>query len=166
MPLMRVRAAELAAFMVSMLLVVQPVSPAASADRSAANSAARSHEGPYAAIGNMLSDDKAKSRFFGLLKKMKNVNKDVAEPLRNSTRRALNSEVQKLLGDATYQKFRKARMANTAKAKGSGTGSSSIVTLGAAPMTGGAASHGAASAGKAKGKGKGKPKGKGAPGPA
>ena len=56
------RSAELSTVMVSMLLAVQPAASAESA-------AARPHEGPYAAIGNMLSDDKAKSRFFGLLKK-------------------------------------------------------------------------------------------------
>ena len=42
----------------------------------------------------------------------------IPEAQRNATRRALNSEMQKLLGDSMYQKYRQVRVANTAKGKG------------------------------------------------
>lgn len=45
------------------------------------------------------------------------------EAQRNATRRALNSDMQKLLGDETYQKYRKVRV-ETAKVKGKLAGTS------------------------------------------
>jgi len=77
-------------------------------------------EGPYTEVGNKLAPS-AKSKFFQLLKRMREVkNSDVPELQKNTTRRAMNGEMQKLLGDEMYQQYRKIRVANTAKAKSSG----------------------------------------------
>lgn len=43
-----------------------------------------------------------------------------AEAKKNATRKALNGDMQRLLGDEVYQKYRAVRVANTAKAKASG----------------------------------------------
>lgn len=81
-----------------------------------------------------------------------------AESKKNATRRALNGDMQKLLGDAVYQKYRAVRVANTAKAKTSTGGSASpksadgVPSAAAAPASTSSASH--AHAKKAKGKGK------------
>ena len=52
------------------------------------------------------------------------------ESAKNATRREMNSEMQKLLGDEIYQQYRKARVANTAKAvakaKGAGAGGAAL----------------------------------------
>ena len=119
--------------------------------------------GPYAPIGAALDKDK-KTKFFGLLKKMREVkNSKDPEAQRNATRRTLNAEMQKLLGDEVYQKYRQARVANTAKAKG-GT-STGAAAAPAAPASAAAAAAAAykgiagAVAAKKGGKGAGKKKG-------
>ena len=65
-----------------------------------------------------------------LLKKMREVkNSDAkdtaAEAKKNATRKALNGDMQRLLGDEVYQKYRAVRVANTAKAKAAGGASHS-----------------------------------------
>ena len=79
-----------------------------------------------------------------------------AETKKNATRRALNGDMQKLLGDAVYQKYRAIRVANTAKAKPSAStgGSASVApSTAAAPASTSSASHAHAKKGKgAKGK--------------
>lgn len=110
-------------------------SPAASSSSSPAatsgssSGAAHVHNGPYAPVADLIKDGKKKSSFYSLLKKMREVkNSDAkgteAEAKKNATRKALNGDMQKLLGDEVYQKYRQVRVANTAKAKAAGGHSS------------------------------------------
>lgn len=75
--------------------------------------------GPYAEFANSIASTK-KGAFQALLKRMREIkNKPVKTEadakLVNATRRNLNREMQTLLGDADYQKYRGVRTAHTKK---------------------------------------------------
>jgi len=74
------------------------------------------HPGPYQAVGEKLPAKK-KPIFFTILKKMREAknNDKLPEVERNATRKGLNDDMHKLLGDALYQQYRSLRVANTKK---------------------------------------------------
>lgn len=93
-----------------------------------------------------------------LLVRLQVKNSNTPEIQRNATRRTLNSDMQKLLGDEVYQKYRKVRVANTAKAKVSGSGGTapgSTHARPAAPVRSSGKSAGGSPGGKKGGKKKG-----------
>jgi len=110
--------------------------------------AKKPQQGPYASIAALITEKEKKPKFFALLKQMREEIPKLPEAERSEKRRTLNSDMQKLLGDEMYQKYRAVRTANTAKAKGGGS-------------TGAQPAKATGLPGKAGGKGKGKGKGSG-----
>ena len=99
--------------------VAKPETPAPASSKAHAHAKG---DGPYTPIGAML-DSVKKASFFALLKKMRsNKNAELPEAQKNATRRAQNAEMQKLLGDEVYAKYRAVRVSNTKAAKAAGTG--------------------------------------------
>ena len=72
----------------------------------------------------LLKDPEKKLKFFKLLKQMResshSKSADLTEQQKSANRRAMNGEVQRLLGDEVYQKYRAVRVANMPKKKGGG----------------------------------------------
>lgn len=88
------------------------------------NSSAAAHKtGPYSVVASLLDGLKKRGEFLSLLHSMrKNKNAEIPEAQKNQTRRAQNAQMQKLLGDELYTKYRQIRVANTAAAKAKGGG--------------------------------------------
>ena len=136
--------------------------------------------GPYAALAKSLPPERRKL-FYKLMQEMKasksKQSPGLSDSQKNATRRSFNGEMQKLLGDEAYQKYRAVRVANTAKivasygkAKGDMDAAWAAYSASAPaaknkgiykPVSGKAKGKGKG-AGKAKGKGAGKTKGTGA----
>ena len=137
--------------------------------------------GPYAALAKSLPPERRKL-FYKLMQEMKasksKQSPGLSDSQKNATRRSFNGEMQKLLGDEAYQKYRAVRVANTAKivasygkAKGDMDAAWAAYSASAPataknkgiynPLSGKAKGKGKG-AGKAKGKGAGKTKGTGA----
>ena len=136
--------------------------------------------GPYAALAKSLPPERRKL-FYKLMQEMKasksKQSPGLSDSQKNATRRSFNGEMQKLLGDEAYQKYRAVRVANTAKivasygkAKGDMEAAWAAYSASAPaaknkgiykPVSGKAKGKGKG-AGKAKGKGAGKTKGTGA----
>ena len=137
--------------------------------------------GPYAALAKSLPPERRKL-FYKLMQEMKasksKQSPGLSDSQKNARRRSFNGEMQKLLGDEAYQKYRAVRVANTAKivasygkAKGDMDAAWAAYSASAPataknkgiynPLSGKAKGKGKG-AGKAKGKGAGKTKGTGA----
>ena len=71
--------------------------------------------GPYSAFFATL-EKTTKNKVLTLMKKMRELAKS-PESEREASRKEINKQMQALLGDEKYQKFRALRTANTAKAK-------------------------------------------------
>ena len=85
----------------SWMLVLAMTTIMSEPTKPATTSATGKTAGPFSPIGAMLEKTK-RPQFFELLKKMRDVGK-LPEPQRNATRRTMNSDMQKLLGDEIYQ---------------------------------------------------------------
>ena len=143
------------------LLLAAPVSSLDSPAKSGGGSspAKSGGGGPYSAIAKMVPANK-RSSFFKLMKEMRaSKSSTVSDALKNATRRSQNGEMQKLLGDELYQKYRQVRVSNTGKLGAKAVGAAAAKSAGAPPVA-------AKSKGKGKGPGKGKGKGKGSGAPA
>merc|ERR1719313_2108234 len=66
------------------------------------------HHGPYEEIGSMIKEKAKKAKFFQLLKQLREVkNGDLPDAQKNATRKALNEDVRKLVGDDIYAQVQK-----------------------------------------------------------